>query len=52
MQHQESSPVEEITVAGTPSGGPVIARTRELIEFAHHHGFGREEVVQIIQSLP
>jgi len=27
-------------------------RTRELIEFARHHGFGREEVIQIIKSLP
>ena len=40
-----------ITVAGTPQRGAVLARTRELIEFAHH-GFGREEVIQIIQSLP
>jgi GntR family transcriptional regulator len=41
-----------ITVAGTPQRGAVLARTRDLIEFARHHGFGREEVIQIIQSLP
>ena len=41
-----------ITVAGTPQRGAVLARTRELIEFARHHGFGREEVIQIIESLP
>jgi GntR family transcriptional regulator len=41
-----------ITVAGTPQRGAVLARTRELIEFARQHGFGREEVIQIIQSLP
>jgi GntR family transcriptional regulator len=41
-----------ITVAGTPQRGAVLARTRELIEFASHHGFGRDEVIQIIQSLP
>jgi GntR family transcriptional regulator len=41
-----------ITVAGTPQRGAVLARTRDLIEFARHHGFGREEVIQIIESLP
>jgi GntR family transcriptional regulator len=41
-----------ITVAGTPQRGAVLTRTRDLIEFARHHGFGREEVIQIIQSLP
>ena len=41
-----------ITVAGTPQRGAVVARTRELIEFAHHHGFRRDEVIQIIQGLP
>ncbi len=41
-----------ITVAGTPQRGAVLARTRELIEFARHHGFGPEEVIQIIESLP
>ncbi len=41
-----------ITVAGTPQRGTVIARTRELIEYASHHGFGRDEVIQIIKSLP
>ena len=41
-----------ITVAGTPQRGAVLARTRELLEFARYHGFGRDEVIQIIQSLP
>lgn len=41
-----------ITVAGTPQRGAVLARTRDLIEFARHHGFGRDELIQIIQSLP
>jgi hypothetical protein len=39
-------------VAGTPQRGAVLARTRELLEFARHHGFGRDEVIQIIQGLP
>ena len=41
-----------ITVAGSPERGAVLARTRELLDFARHHGFGREEVIQIIQGLP
>jgi GntR family transcriptional regulator len=41
-----------ITVAGTPQRGAVLARTRDLLDFARHHGFGREEIIQIIESLP
>jgi GntR family transcriptional regulator len=41
-----------ITVAGTPQRGAVLTRARELIEFARHHGFERDEIVQIIRSLP
>ena len=41
-----------ITVVGTPQRGAVLARTRELVEFARLHGFGREEIIQLIQSLP
>ena len=41
-----------ITVAGTPQRGAVLARTHDLLEFARHQGFGREEVIQIIESLP
>src|SRR6266566_9000159 len=41
-----------ITVAGTPQRGAVLARTRELVEFARRHGFGRDEVIHMIESLP
>ena len=41
-----------ITVAGTPQRGAVLARTRDLVEFARHHGFGREEIIQMIELLP
>jgi DNA-binding transcriptional regulator YhcF (GntR family) len=41
-----------ITVVGTPERGAVLTRARELIEFARHHGLGRDEVIQIIESLP
>jgi hypothetical protein len=30
----------------------VLARTRELIEFAWQHGFAREEIIQMIGSPP
>jgi DNA-binding transcriptional MerR regulator len=30
----------------------VLARARDLIEFARQHGFSREEIIQIIESLP
>ncbi len=41
-----------ITVAGTAGRGAVVTRARDLLEFARHHGFGRDEIIQIIQSLP
>jgi len=41
-----------ITVAGTPQRGAVLARTRDLIEFARHHGFGRNDIIRIIENLP
>jgi GntR family transcriptional regulator len=41
-----------ITVVGTPERGAVLARARDLIEFARHRGFGRHELIQIIESLP
>jgi GntR family transcriptional regulator len=41
-----------ITVTGTPQRGAVLTRVQELLAFARHHGFGREEIIQIIESLP
>jgi GntR family transcriptional regulator len=41
-----------ITVVGTPANGAVLARTRDLIEFARRHGFEREEIIRMIESLP
>jgi len=41
-----------ITVVGTPQHGAVLARARELVEFARRHGFGRDEVIQMIETLP
>jgi GntR family transcriptional regulator len=41
-----------ITVVGTPQRGAVLARTRDLIKFAQRHGFERDEVIQLIETLP
>jgi GntR family transcriptional regulator len=41
-----------VTVAGTPQHGAVVAKARELLQFARHQGFRREELLQIIESLP
>jgi hypothetical protein len=30
----------------------VLARTHELLEFARHQGFGRDEIIHIIEGLP
>jgi GntR family transcriptional regulator len=41
-----------ITVAGTAQQGVVVRRVRELIEFCRLQGYRRDEVIEIIQSLP
>src|SRR5919198_3495604 len=41
-----------ITVAGTSERGAVVARARELLEFAREQGYRREELVQIIRTIP
>jgi GntR family transcriptional regulator len=40
-----------ITVAGTPERGAVVARARELVEFARKHGYRRDDLVEIIDSV-
>src|SRR5215471_20064195 len=37
-----------ITVVGSAQRGAVLARARELVDFARHHGFRRDEVIQMI----
>lgn len=41
-----------ITVAGSPESGAVVTRARELIDFARAHGYRREELARLIESLP
>ena len=40
-----------ISVAGTPERGAVIARAKELVEFARLQGYRRDELVEIIEEL-
>lgn len=41
-----------ILVAGTPQRGAVVDKLRELIEFGRRHGYRRDELVALLQSLP
>jgi GntR family transcriptional regulator len=40
-----------VSVAGTPERGAVVARARDLLEFARHHGYQPAELVRIIEDL-
>jgi GntR family transcriptional regulator len=40
-----------VTVAGTAEDGAVVARARELVEFARAHGYRREELVHLIEHI-
>jgi GntR family transcriptional regulator len=40
-----------ISVAGTPERGAVIARAKELVEFARLQGYRRDELVKIIEDI-
>jgi GntR family transcriptional regulator len=41
-----------ITVTGTPEKSEVLSRVRELVDFARHYGYRREEVIEMIAGLP
>jgi GntR family transcriptional regulator len=40
-----------VTVAGTPERTAVLDKARELIEVARRHGYRRDELVRMIESL-
>lgn len=40
-----------ISVAGTPERGAVIARAKELLDFARVQGYRRDELVKIMEEL-
>jgi GntR family transcriptional regulator len=41
-----------VTVAGTSERGAVVVRARELIGFAGRHGYPRDELIRLMQTLP
>jgi GntR family transcriptional regulator len=41
-----------ITVSGTPQRGAVLSRVRELVDFARREGYRREELIDMITSMP
>jgi GntR family transcriptional regulator len=40
-----------VTVTGTPERGAVVARARELVEFARRQGYRPDELARIIEDL-
>ena len=40
-----------ISVAGTPERGAVIARAKDLLEFARLHGYRPDELIKIIEDI-
>lgn len=41
-----------IKVTGTADRGAVIAKTKELIDFARRHGYRRDELIALMYRLP
>jgi GntR family transcriptional regulator len=41
-----------ITVSGTAQKGAVLSRVHDLVDFARAHGYRREDVIDMITSLP
>jgi len=41
-----------IVVSGTPERGAVIARLKDVLEFARTQGYRREELVSMMETLP
>ena len=40
-----------ISVAGTPERGAVVKRAKELVDFARHHGYRLDELIEIIEDV-
>jgi len=41
-----------ITVSGTPEQSALLAKARELIDLARQQGYRRQDVIEIIETLP
>jgi GntR family transcriptional regulator len=40
-----------VTVSGTPPQGALLTQARELVELARRHGYQREELLDLIETL-
>jgi GntR family transcriptional regulator len=40
-----------VSVAGSPERGAVVSRARDLIQFARTQGYGREDLLRLIERL-
>jgi len=40
-----------IRITGGPEQGAVVTKTKELIEFARHHGYRRDELIALLHRL-
>jgi GntR family transcriptional regulator len=40
-----------VTVIGPARRSAVLARARELVQFARHHGYGRDELIKMIEDI-
>src|ERR1700678_4056017 len=41
-----------ISVSGTPEKSAVLRQVHELVDFARHQGYRREDVIEMIATLP
>jgi GntR family transcriptional regulator len=41
-----------VTVVGSPEDSAVLTKAKELLQFARHHGYRRDELVELIEGLP
>ena len=41
-----------VTVTGSARRGAVLARARELVQYARRHGYDRDELIRLIQTIP
>jgi len=41
-----------VTVVGSPERGALVARVKELVHFARQQGYGRDELVDLIETVP
>jgi GntR family transcriptional regulator len=41
-----------VTVCGTPTQSTIQSRAQELLAYARHHGYDRDDLVKVIHALP